>query len=1403
MHRTCRSPNARPALEPLEPRLFLAADHGHDAASAFPINLGNVAAGIISTSTDQDWWKVHLDTGHMYNIQTVLGTLTDTYLSVYDRDGWTWLAGNDDTGSTGASKMEVTPPTSGDYYVVVEGLRGPLDPDGMGNYAVRFTEVPYPGTISAKGRVVYVDNKGKRVPLRFVEVDLCSLSEDYYNPDTLLATAGTDAQGNFVFDTDAAGHPISNADPLPNTGTRDLYVSVVAANPAATVSQDWMESELGHYWQVYSDVRDDVPDGMQDFKDVILDPLYEDIGLILDNIAVAHDWLTGLTGWSRSRMTVQWPVGYWPGFVPYTEQDQFDADTIIFPDNLMRSFSDPQSVVVHEYGHAIQHAVRGGNLDLPADDEPKGTQAPPGGGHYIDSQAGPGFAFVEGWAEFFQCAVFNDPNLDDLSLENNHYWMGVDGRKTGINKDLNTGETVEGAVASILWTIYDPASGIDDGFDRLWTVFHDDRPNSIWSHDPNNDFYHDWVARYGESDTLDQIFLANGVPVRDEYLSPNLSVTLGKITLAHTIVPGDKGTVPVVIKNSGLQAAKGTVTVNLYASADGTVAGGVPLKTLSVALDLYPGAQQTVSIPLQFGKDMPVGAYTFVAEVDPDNTLNERTLDDNVAADATPRVFAWKFGTFDDRRNVRLTVASAGGTATTFGLTGKGYGEIIGRSAFDAVNIYGSDKATAVTISAAAGPPVSIGDVTITGSMSRFAGAAIDLRGNFSVTGTLATLTLRDLPGGGTVSINSGAVTVPPTLQLAIKFGRVTDTSLSTGGIPVRTLTAIEWQDAALPADSVTAPWIGTLTTTGQRAVPTKNVPALAGDFDAGLVLSGAVSPHLALATVKIAGSVTGLWQVTGAVGTLGIGHILTSLALGAVASVTTSSALVREVQAGVAKDLIAVEGAGAMNRLTFTSLKRWPKTLTDFASAGGPLVPEDVLAAMTLASLKNHCAVNLGKWTGSAAKLTPRLLASFGQTADPTYAYVRNVAYIYDNALAILALLAGAPDAESTARAFQIADALVLLQTFDPMNAQAAPDTQFPALVPALLRDAYAPGTVAPSRTATRVTVRTVKGITNASTGNQAYAAVALMRAADAAAAGADAARAADYLRTAKELLLYIGRNRQRPDPLRGFRMSADASVGMARSTENNIDLSLAFGQMAAAETDADLKTQWAEWQAWAEDFCNQMYGPNVRFGNLAWISDDWSYLRAGTGLQDDINIDLVPVDTGAWSALARGDTRDVAFDLLEFLATSKDASGRIYTGVDPGFRAVDDLALASLRDGVGAEATAYVALIARSLGDTAILNSLPARDTLKAEEQTAYDWVTAAANAGATDHDLADALVGQLAAIQLFAPNTDRLGLVAAPVRNVGTGEYSLVNGWSLAATCWTRCAYLGWNLLASTAV
>jgi len=77
------------------------------------------------TITDTDWVtftvpQADVDDGVPYRIETLnLGSGMDTYLYLYDTDGVTELAHDDDSGSGLASLIVWTPPASGTYYVEV------------------------------------------------------------------------------------------------------------------------------------------------------------------------------------------------------------------------------------------------------------------------------------------------------------------------------------------------------------------------------------------------------------------------------------------------------------------------------------------------------------------------------------------------------------------------------------------------------------------------------------------------------------------------------------------------------------------------------------------------------------------------------------------------------------------------------------------------------------------------------------------------------------------------------------------------------------------------------------------------------------------------------------------------------------------------------------------------------------------------------------------------------------------------------------------------------------------------------------------------------------------------------------------------------------------------------------
>jgi hypothetical protein len=135
---------------------------------------------------------------------------------------------------------------------------------------------------------------------------------------------------------------------------------------------------------------------------------------------------------------------------------------------------------------------------------------------------------TEGWAEFFQAARFDDASKE--SLETNDYWMGADQNgEAGPNTDGSIGNIVEGAVASILWDLWDSGVSDDDGiggfWPRIWEVFSQDLPGCMWSAAGSDDFYYSWRRRYGSSRPFEEIFVDHGIPVFDDVFEENDSFT--------------------------------------------------------------------------------------------------------------------------------------------------------------------------------------------------------------------------------------------------------------------------------------------------------------------------------------------------------------------------------------------------------------------------------------------------------------------------------------------------------------------------------------------------------------------------------------------------------------------------------------------------------------------------------------------------------------------------------------------------------------------------------------------------------------------------------------------------------------------------------------------------------------
>ncbi|NUM45695.1 MAG: peptidoglycan DD-metalloendopeptidase family protein [Anaerolineales bacterium] len=89
-------------------------------SNATPISLGEVQLHNTYRPGDEDWIQFDAQAGSIYILRTFnLGANADTYLYLYDTDGTTLLASNDDSGGSLASRIDWVAPADGTYYIKI------------------------------------------------------------------------------------------------------------------------------------------------------------------------------------------------------------------------------------------------------------------------------------------------------------------------------------------------------------------------------------------------------------------------------------------------------------------------------------------------------------------------------------------------------------------------------------------------------------------------------------------------------------------------------------------------------------------------------------------------------------------------------------------------------------------------------------------------------------------------------------------------------------------------------------------------------------------------------------------------------------------------------------------------------------------------------------------------------------------------------------------------------------------------------------------------------------------------------------------------------------------------------------------------------------------------------------
>ncbi len=104
-------------------------DHANSVERATVVTVGEPMQGALDYDGDEDFFTFEAEEGKVYQIDVGLGTLPDSWLDIYDSDGFQ-IASNDDRDDDSlASRIVWKAPSSGEYYAAVGGY-------GVGSYTL-------------------------------------------------------------------------------------------------------------------------------------------------------------------------------------------------------------------------------------------------------------------------------------------------------------------------------------------------------------------------------------------------------------------------------------------------------------------------------------------------------------------------------------------------------------------------------------------------------------------------------------------------------------------------------------------------------------------------------------------------------------------------------------------------------------------------------------------------------------------------------------------------------------------------------------------------------------------------------------------------------------------------------------------------------------------------------------------------------------------------------------------------------------------------------------------------------------------------------------------------------------------------------------------------------------------
>ena len=318
---------------------------------------------------------------------------------------------------------------------------------------------------------------------------------------------------------------------------------------------------------------------------------------------------------------------------------------------------------------------------------------------------------------------------------------------------------------------------------------------------------------------------------------PDLTATVGELSLDSVALPGDEGRLSITLKNQGGLKTQSPMKLKVFASLQPTLdSRAVEIGEMGFgSLKLEPGKSKTVSAVVKLPDNFGPGNYNIFVAVDTENAVPEANEANNVVAVAVPQTVAWQFGNIAGQ-NKQLQLTEPDGDIVRFQLKGDGYGEVIESQGVKQLVLYGTTDKSDLTIQADGDGNV-IGNVFVNGNLKQFYGTKTDLQGNFTITGSLERIVLDD--------VSNTQITIGPNgdakHKVEISFDQVNNLAL-TSQSALKSLSVNRWVSDSNLSSLVSTPALESL--------------SIKGDFNADVIVAGT------LKQAKVGGVASGVWKL-------------------------------------------------------------------------------------------------------------------------------------------------------------------------------------------------------------------------------------------------------------------------------------------------------------------------------------------------------------------------------------------------------------------------------------------------------------------------------------------------------------------------------------------------------------